>query len=85
MARQSPLTIAEREAIYYGKLGGRRLRDLAKELSCSLSCARKWWSIGRDQGLGYVTGTDRHVLSSNDSTLPGDNVRAIFETVARYR
>lgn len=51
MARQSPLTIAEREVIYYGKLGGRRLRDLAKELSCSLSCARKWWRIGRDQGL----------------------------------
>ena len=51
MAQRSPLTVAEREAIYYGKLGGRRLRDLAEELSCSLSCARKWWRVGRDQGL----------------------------------
>jgi len=52
MAQQrSPLTVAEREAIYHGKLSRRRLRDLAEELSCSLDCARKWWRVGRDQGL----------------------------------
>jgi len=51
MAHRIPLTIAEREAIYYGKLRGRWLRDLAEELSCSLDCARKWWRVGRDQGL----------------------------------
>jgi transposase InsO family protein len=60
MARQSPLTIAEREVIYFGKLGGRRLRDLAKELSCSLSCARKWWRIGRDQGLDGLRRSGRN-------------------------
>jgi len=45
------LTVAEREAIYHGKLRGRRLRDLAEELSCSLVCARKWWRVSRYQGL----------------------------------
>jgi len=51
MAQRPPLTVAEREAIYYGKLNGKPLRDLAEEQSCSLSCARKWWRIGRDQGV----------------------------------
>ena len=51
MTQRSPLTVAEREAIYYGKLGGGRLRDLAKELSCSIDCVRKWWRVGRDHGL----------------------------------
>lgn len=51
MTRRSPLTVAEREAIYYGKLRGKRICDLAEELSCSVECARKWWRIGRDQGL----------------------------------
>jgi len=51
MAQRPPLTVAEREAIYYGKLNGKPLRHLAKEQSCSLGCARKWWRIGRDQGL----------------------------------
>lgn len=51
MVTRPPLTTAERETIYYGKLNGRRLQDLADELSCSLGCARKWWRIGRDHGL----------------------------------
>jgi len=51
MARRCPLTVAERETVYCGKLAGRRLLDLADELSCSLDCARKWWRVGRDQGL----------------------------------
>lgn len=51
MTQRPPLTVAEREAIYHGKLSGRQLRNLAEELSCSLSCARKWWRVGRDQGL----------------------------------
>jgi len=51
MARRPPLTVAEREAIYHGRLNGKRLQDLADELSCSLGCARKWWRMGRDHGL----------------------------------
>jgi len=51
MARRPPLTVAERETIYYGKLNGKRLQDLADELPCSLGCARKWWRVGRDHGL----------------------------------
>jgi transposase InsO family protein len=43
--------VAEREAIYYGKLDGRPLTDLADEHKCSYSCARKWWRVGRDHGL----------------------------------
>ena len=51
MPRRVPLTIAQREAIYFGKLAGKRLQDLAAEVGCTLGCARKWWRIGRDQGL----------------------------------
>ena len=51
MARRPSLTVAEREAIYCGKLNGKRLQDLADELSCSLGCARKWWRVGREHGL----------------------------------
>jgi hypothetical protein len=51
MIHRLPLTVAEREAIYYGKLHGRQLGDLAEELSCSPECARKWWRVGRDEGL----------------------------------
>ena len=51
MGKHPSLTVAERKAIYHGKLNGKRLQDLASELSCSLGCARKWWRIGRDHGL----------------------------------
>lgn len=50
MGIRRPLTVAEREAIYDGKLSGTRLIDLAREYQCSLSCARKWWRIGRKYG-----------------------------------
>jgi hypothetical protein len=50
MNNRRSLTVAEREAIYDGKLGGERLVDLAQECQCSLSCARKWWRVGRKQG-----------------------------------
>lgn len=50
MGRRTPLTVAEREAIYYGKLKGKPLMELAVEHECSYSCARKWWRVGRDEG-----------------------------------
>jgi hypothetical protein len=60
MPQRRPLTVAEREIIYRGKLAGRRLIDLAKELACSLNCARKWWRTGRDQGLAGLQRLGRH-------------------------
>lgn len=50
MANRSPLTQAEKERIYQGKLQGRTLAELAAEVRCSLACARKWWRRGRDHG-----------------------------------
>lgn len=51
MVRREPLTIGEKEVIYFGKLAGERLEDLAARIPCSYSCARKWWRIGRDGGV----------------------------------
>lgn len=48
MTRRAPLTVEEKETIYFGKLVGERLEDLAVQVQCSYSCARKWWRIGRD-------------------------------------
>ncbi len=50
MSHRSPLTVAERQAIYDGKTNGERLHDVAQKCHCSDSCARKWWRIGRTQG-----------------------------------
>jgi transposase InsO family protein len=51
MTRREPLTVEEKGTIYFGKLAGKRLADLAAQVQCSLSCARKWWRIGRDGGV----------------------------------
>lgn len=54
MARRGPLTVGEKEVIYFGKLAGGRLEDLAAQVQCSYSCARKWWRIGRDGGVAAL-------------------------------
>ncbi len=51
MGRREPLTEEERERIYRAKLEGKTLEEAAAEVGCSLSCARKWWRRGRDEGL----------------------------------
>ncbi|HHH42052.1 MAG TPA: hypothetical protein ENK56_08630 [Chloroflexi bacterium] len=51
MGRREPLTKEERERIYRAKLEGKTLREIAAEVGCSVSCARKWWRRGRDEGL----------------------------------
>ena len=51
MRTRAPLTKAEKERIYQGKLQGRTLPELAKELSCSVETVRKWWRRGRKGGL----------------------------------
>ena len=51
MSNRRPLSQTEKERIYLGKLAGQSLSVLAKELGCSVSCARKWWRVGRDSGL----------------------------------
>lgn len=51
MAQRAVLSQADKEKIYYGKLKGQTLADLAQAVGCSTSCARKWWRRGRDEGL----------------------------------
>ena len=51
MGKSTALTVAQREAIYQGKLNGRTLNEMADEIGCSFDCARKWWRVGRRQGL----------------------------------
>ena len=51
MSQREPLSQAEKERVYQGKLKGYSLAQVATEVGCSLACARKWWRLGRDQGL----------------------------------
>ena len=60
MRRRAPLAVAQREAIYFGKLAGKRLADLAEEVGCTIGCARKWWRVGRDQGVESLRREGRH-------------------------
>lgn len=50
MGQREPLTEQERERIDQAKLEGKTLATIAAEIGCSLSCARKWWRRGRDEG-----------------------------------
>lgn len=51
MSNRHALSQGEKERIYRGKLQGGTLAEVAAEVGCSLACARKWWRVGRDQGL----------------------------------
>lgn len=51
MAHSRSLTVAQRETIFREKLLGHSLKAIAHDQPCSESCARKWWRIGRDQGV----------------------------------
>jgi len=51
MVNHSPLSQVQQERIYWGKLAGRSLSELAATVGCTLHCARKWWRLGRDRGL----------------------------------
>ena len=59
MGKPTALTVAQREAMYQGKLNGRTLNDMAQEIGCCLDCARKWWRRGRRQGLDGLRGSRR--------------------------
>jgi transposase InsO family protein len=59
MSNRPPLTLAEKERIYLGKLQGHTLSELALEIGCTLHCARKWWRIGRAKGLEGLRGPRR--------------------------
>jgi transposase InsO family protein len=62
MVRRKPLTFEEKESIYFGKLAGKPLKMLAKEVGCSFECARKWWRIGRDGGIDTLR-QERPIMS----------------------
>lgn len=51
MANRPPLTVNEKKQVYETKLKGKILSEIAEMIPCSLSCARKWWRVGRDSGL----------------------------------
>ena len=51
MSNRPPLSQAEKERVYWGKREGHTLPELAVEIACSPSCARKWWRVGRNKGL----------------------------------
>lgn len=55
MSNRYPLNQAEKERIYRGKLQGQPLAEVAAEVGCSLTCARKWWRVGRDRGLAGLS------------------------------
>lgn len=50
MGQVQPLTKAEREQIYEGKLQGKTQADIAQELGRSIYTVRKWWRRVRDEG-----------------------------------
>src|SRR5262249_49483788 len=64
MSKHSDLTVAQREAIYQGKMQGRSLSELAREIGCSKICARKWWRIGRKHGLEALRHTRATITPS---------------------
>lgn len=59
MAHRAPLTVAERELLYRDKLRGRTLPEIAADLGCAVSTARKWWRKAREQGRSGLQSTRR--------------------------
>lgn len=51
MGNRAPLSQAEKERIYTGKLNGQTLVEIARELECSWETARKWWKRWKERGL----------------------------------
>ena len=49
MIKRAPLTAAEKQYVLRRKQAGATLQQLAAELDCAVSTARKWWRYGRDQ------------------------------------
>ncbi len=66
MQKQPALTVAQREAIYQGKLNGQTLNQIAREIGCSYEVARKWWRVGRRHGLEGL----RHIRDSREAHTP---------------
>lgn len=59
MATRPPLTAAEKECIYRGKLCGETVACLAQSVGCARSTARKWWRYGREQGARTLASSRR--------------------------
>lgn len=64
MGNREPLSQAEKEYLYYGKLAGRTLPELAEEVGCTVHSARKWWRVGRDKGVAGLRSRRRGRISS---------------------
>ncbi len=59
MGNRGPLSIAEKERIYQGRLAGQTQAVLARELGCSIDCVKKWWRIGCREGLNGLRAARR--------------------------
>lgn len=55
MGQPIPLTAAERERIYQGRLQAKTLPEIAAELNRSVPVVRKWWRRVRDMGLAGLS------------------------------
>lgn len=74
MGQPQPLTRAEREKIYEGKLQGKSQAKIAQELNRSIYTVRKWWRRIRDEGAAGLRSRPRGckpsgLLSRFDSKL----------------
>jgi transposase-like protein len=72
MATRTPLTAAERQYIQRRKLSGATLRQIADELHCARSTARKWW---RRQQQGHLPPSRGRPAQGILSTYPAALVR----------
>lgn len=59
MEKREPLSQFEKERIYTGRMKGESQQELAEELHCSIETVRKWWRVGRRQGLEELRKTSR--------------------------
>ncbi len=79
MPKHAPLTQAEKELIYRGKLQERTLTEVASTVGCSPACARKWWRRGRDHGrkglqVGRAKTQRTGILSRFDTRITGKSL-----------
>ncbi len=80
---QRVLTVAERIEIYMSKHQGATLTEIAAQKGISYQTARKWWRIGRDQGLEGLRNRSRgRPVKGTGATFDAD---VVAEAVALKR
>ena len=87
MGQRAPLSLAEREQIYQGKLVGKTLAEIAAEVKCSPWCVRKWWRRIRQAGpaKGLAPRKRGRRQRGSLSTFEPEVVRAALELKQKHR